>query len=333
MKKTFCNAFFVVSLSACLLSCGGGGAPTSGGGGGTGGGGGLGTQIPCNSPAGTLCYSLVVSGVTRTYALHVPTNFQKDVSALVIALHGSGGNGLTIEGSTGFSTLADQTGFAVVYPDGLVEPGEGVPDWSYFFNDFSDDVGFIRQLITTLQTNVGPDPKKIYATGFSAGAFMSHRLGVQASDLIAAIGVVEGAISSGAGSQSVPAALGPVSVVVLHGDQDQTVRYCGSQTDASQEDTFNYWSGTSANSCSSLDTSSALCDSQGNITAAAEKDATNCRESTEVKFYKLIGGTHVWATGPMDLPGMPPYNPDLNSSTGITTRDIVWNFFAAHPKP
>ena len=334
MKNLFCSALLVVSLSACLLSCGGGSAPGSGGGGGgTGGGESLGTQIPCNSPAGTICYSFAVNGVTRTYALHIPTNFQKNISALVIVLHGSGGSGLTIEGATGFSTLADETGFAVAYPDGLVEPGEGVPDWSYFFNDFSDDVGFIRQLIAAVQSNVGPDPKKIYATGFSAGAFMSHRLGVQASDLIAAIGVVEGAVSSSATTQSVPTAIGPVSVLMLHGDQDQTVRYCGSQTDASQDITFNYWAGASANSCSSLDTTSALCDSQGNITAVAEKSATSCLGNTEVQFYKLIGGTHAWTTSPMNVPGRSPYNPDFDSGTGTTTRDIVWNFFAAHQKP
>jgi polyhydroxybutyrate depolymerase len=275
---------------------------------------------------------LAVSGVTRTYALHVPTNFQKNSGALIIALHGSGGNGLSMEGTTGFSPLADQDGFAVAYPDGLVEASEGVPDWSYFFNDFADDVDFIRALITELQADVAPDPKKIFVSGFSAGAFMSHRVGVELSDVVAGIGVVEGAISSG-NSQSLPVPLGPVSVVVLHGDQDHTVFYCGSQTDASQEDTFNYWTSSSANSCSTIDTPSALCDSQGNITTVVEKDATGCSGNTEVKFYKLIGGTHAWNSGPMDDPNHVPYNPALDSTSGTTTRDILWNFFSAHPKP
>ncbi|MGH9494025.1 MAG: alpha/beta hydrolase family esterase, partial [Candidatus Sulfotelmatobacter sp.] len=268
-----------------------------------------------------------------TYALHVPTNFQKNTSALIIVLHGSGGSGLGIEGSSGFSALADQDGFAVAYPDGLVEPGEGVPDWSYFFNDFSDDVGFIRALIGELQADIAPDSKQVFVSGFSAGAFMAHRLGVQASDLIAGVGAVEGAISSGAGSQSVPSALSPVSVVILHGDQDHTVFYCGSTTDASQEETFNYWAGSSGNSCSNLDTQTPLCDSQGNITSLVEKTATSCSAGTEVKFYKLIGGTHAWNTGPMNVPNRVPYNPDLDSSTGITTRDILWDFFSTHPKP
>jgi len=323
MHKVF-RTFLLVLLSGGLLACGGGG--------GVGGGGGD-PGVPCGTEQGTNCFSLTVDGAVRTYALHVPSTFQKSSGALVIVLHGSGGSGLKVEGNTGFSTLADQDGFAVAYPDGLVNPGISQTDWAYFFNDFTDDVGFLRQLIDTLQANLGPDPKRIYVTGFSAGALMSHRLGVQASDLVAAIGSVEGTLSSSTTPQTVPAALGPVSVIALHGDQDPTVRYCGSQTDASQEETFNYWSGSSANSCSSFDTSSALCDAQGNITAAVEKDATSCKGNTEVKIYKLIGGVHEWYSNPMNVSGQVPFNPDFDSNTGITTSDIVWKFFAAHPKP
>lgn len=324
MNKAFC-AFLMAVLSMGLISCGGASSIPSGGGGDPG--------TPCGTEAGTKCYSLTVNGVARTYALHVPSTFQKNAGALVIVLHGSGGSGLKIEGNTGFSTLADQDGFAVAYPDGLVNPSVSQTDWAYFVNDFTDDVGFLRQLIDTLQANVGPDRKKIYVTGFSAGALMSHRMGVEASDLVAAIGSVEGTLFSSATPETVPSALGPVSVIVLHGDQDPVVHYCGSQTDASQEDTFNYWAGTSANSCSSLDTSSALCDSQGNITAVVEKDATSCKANTEVKFYKLIGGVHEWYSNPMNVSGQVPFNPDFDANTGITTTDIVWNFFAAHAKP
>jgi polyhydroxybutyrate depolymerase len=320
------SAFLLVALSIGLLSCGGGGAM----GGGDGGGGDPG--VPCGQ-TGTKCYTLTVNGVARTYSLHVPSNFQKNTGALVIVLHGSGGSGLKVEPNTGFSTESDQAGFAVAYPDGLVNPGLAQTDWAYFFNDFADDMGFLRQLIQTLKTNVGPDPKKIYVTGFSAGALMSHRVGVQAADLVAAIGSVEGTLVSSTTPQTVPSALGPVSVIALHGDQDKTVRYCGSATDASQEETFNYWSGSSANSCSSFDTSAALCDAQGNVTVVVEKDATHCSGSTEVKFYKLIGGVHEWYSDPMNVSGQVPFNPDFDANAGITTTDIVWKFFAQHPKP
>ena len=330
MKKSSYFVFLLASLSLCLLSCGGGNGTTATGG--TGGGtGGIGSGTACGAQSGTLCYTLTINGVARNYMLHVPTNFQANTSALVIVLPGSGSTALGMEPRTGFSTLADQVGFAVVYPDGLIHAGE--TDWAYYFNDFNDDVSFFRQLITQLQTSVKPDPKKIFVAGHSAGGFMAHRIGVELSDLVAAIGSVEGAISSGGTVTSVPAAAGPVSVLILHGDQDNTVQYCGSQFDASQEDTFNYWSGSQGNSCSTLDTATPLCDSQGNISPVVEKTATNCSANTEVKIYKLIGGAHAYTTTPMNDPNGVPYNPDFDSSTGTVTTNILWNFFATHPKP
>src|ERR1700730_7854374 len=261
LKKAFCCALLLVSLPLLLLFCGGG--SNSGG-------------MVCNAQQGTTCQALTVNGVTRTYLLHVPSNFQKSTGALVIVLHGSGGNGLGMEMGTGFSTLADQARFAVAYPDGLLESSGGQTNCAYFFNDFNDDIGFFRQLINTLQASVGPDPKRIYVTGLSSGALMSHRLGVQLSDLVAAIGVVEGTLFLKGNPPHVPSAVGPVSVLILHGDQDTTILYCGTPTEASQEQSFNYWTGESADKCSSFDTPAPLCDSQGKISVVVEKDATSC---------------------------------------------------------
>jgi polyhydroxybutyrate depolymerase len=276
--------------------------------------------------------SLTFNGVARTYRLHVPAAFQKNISALVIVLHGSGGNGLGMEIGTGFSSLADQVGFAVAYPDGLLESQGGQTNWAYFSNDFTDDVGFLRALIQSLQGSLQFDPRRVYVTGLSSGALMSHRVGVQLADRVAAIGVVEGALfyRGPAGGAPVPGASSPVSVLMLHGDQDGTIPMCGAPTIASQEETFNYW--TAALGCSRLDQTDPLCDDAGRITGVTEKVASNCSGNAEVRFYKLIGGTHTWNTAPMNVAGQTPFNPNLDATTGTTTRDILWSFFAAHPK-
>ena len=167
---------------------------------------------------------------------------------------------------------------------------------------------------------------------------MAHRAGAQLSDLVAAIGVVEGTLYAIAttDSRSVPASVAPVSVLIFHGDQDSGIPYCGSSTSSvnqsSQEQTFNYWTSALADNCSTLDTTAPLCDSQGKITSVMEKDATNCRSNAEVKFYKLVGGVHAWYNSRMDIPGQVPYNPKFGNSTGTSTDDVLWNFFAAHPK-
>jgi hypothetical protein len=35
----------------------------------------------------------------------------------------------------------------------------------------------------------------------------------------------------------------------------------------------------------------------------------------------------------MNDPAQIPYNPAFDSTVGVTTDDLIWNFFAAHPKP
>jgi len=283
------------------------------------------------------CHTLSFGGIDRAYLLHVPSNFQAGTSALVIALHGSQGSGLRLSETSGLSAKADKEGFAVVYPYALVSPGAGFTEWNEFFNhsfgsSAPDDVGFIRQLILTLQTQINPSPKKIFVTGLSNGGFMAHRIGVQLSDLVAAIGVVEGTLVSPGNPSDVPAPLGPVSVLMIHGDQDPTVPCCSAAPVASQEQSFDYWISPSADACTTVDTTQPICDAQGNPTSIPEKDATGCKGNTEVKFYRLQGGVHLWYTVPMNVAGQTPFNPTLNSATGVTTDDILWNFFASHPK-
>jgi polyhydroxybutyrate depolymerase len=279
------------------------------------------------------CQTLTSIQPARVYLLHVPASFRTNASGLVIALHGSGESGTLFRSRSQLSEKADQAGFAVAYPYALLSPGAGITEWNELFSnsfggDPPDDVSFLRQLIKALQAQLRPDPRRIYITGFSNGGFMAHRAGIQLSGFVAAIAVAEGSVASTGSIQNVPVPLEPVSVLMLHGDADTTVPYCNAQPYVSQEQSFNYWS--TANRCSRTDTAAPLCDAQG-ITSVAEKDASECARSTEVKFYKLLGGQHEWYTIPMNA-GSSPFNPSFDATSGVTTVDIVWNFFATHPK-
>jgi polyhydroxybutyrate depolymerase len=281
------------------------------------------------------CHTITIGGTTRAYLLHVPATFQANVGALVIALHGSDGSGARFVTTSQFNVKADQSGFAVAYPYALVSPGAGITEWNEFFNNSyggsgPDDSAFIRQLIQTTQAGIHSDPRKTYVMGLSNGGFMAHRAGIEDSDLVAAIAVVEGTVVSPGLIQNVPAPRGPVSVLMLHGDQDPTVLYCGQPVVASQEQSFNYWM--SADGCASVDNAAPICDAQRNATSVTEKHASVCGGGAEVQFYRLQGGVHQWYLGPLNIAGQSPFNPDLTAATGVTTDDIIWNFFAAHPK-
>jgi hypothetical protein len=32
------------------------------------------------------------------------------------------------------------------------------------------------------------------------------------------------------------------------------------------------------------------------------------------------------------VPGHTPFNPNLDAATRVTINDVIWSFFAAHPK-
>jgi poly(3-hydroxybutyrate) depolymerase len=51
----------------------------------------------------------------------------------------------------------------------------------------ADDVKFIRQIGDDVIQQLSTDPKRLYAAGFSSGGGMCTRLGVEASDFIAAV--------------------------------------------------------------------------------------------------------------------------------------------------
>jgi uncharacterized protein (TIGR03437 family) len=282
--------------------------------------------------------SINVNGFDRTYILYVPANFQPGSSGLVIVMHGMTATAAGQESWTHMDDTADQAGFAVVYPQSTRDFW-GRTQWDYFYYPYwagpaPDDTGFLRQLIDTLQETLHPDPRRIYLTGHSAGSLMSHRAAIELSSRIAAIAPVSGTVFATpfTDQRVAPPAGGAVSVLIIHGDADTAVPYCGVSPDfryASQDQTFDYWAAN--NGCATFDTTAALCNF-GVPSAVTEKRATDCLSNTEVRIYKLIGGVHTWYSQPMNDPSQVPYNPDLDSTSGVTTNDLIWNFFAAHPK-
>lgn len=124
--------------------------------------------------------SLLHDGIERTYT--VDDAGQKAPALLV--LHGGGGSGERIKRYTRF-TLGRQ-GWTVIYPDahdkfwndGRVGQ-DGLP-----LRD-TDDVGFIRALLSRLASEGRIDPDRVFAVGASNGGAMTQRLICQAPGLLA----------------------------------------------------------------------------------------------------------------------------------------------------
>ncbi len=166
--------------------------------------------------------SLQVGALTRSYLAYVPDRLAEH-PALVLAFHGSNGNGQTMRVFTGFGfeRLAEKYGFVVVYPDGF----EG--HWNdcrasgpYTANTLDvDDLGFVRALVRRFQDTHGVDPARVFATGFSNGGHMAYRLALEMPEAIRAVAAVGANLPTPDNLDCTPAGR-PVAVMILNGDAD-----------------------------------------------------------------------------------------------------------------
>ena len=116
---------------------------------------------------------------------------QVENSALVIMLHGYGNSAGSFRSTTEFEKIANERGYTVAYVSGSKNPKvrTSLPEWnSGLGRNENDDVGFLVCVVKYLQEKYNLNKEKVYAVGFSNGAFMTHRLAQEASDVF--VGVV-----------------------------------------------------------------------------------------------------------------------------------------------
>jgi polyhydroxybutyrate depolymerase len=171
-----------------------------------------------------------VAGLTRTYSTYVPRDLAKG-ALLVVVMHGAGENGgrIRVETGYGFERLADEHGFAVVYPNAY----EGYWDACTVAGDVSangrsiDDVGFLGGMVDKLVGEIGVDPGRVFAAGSSRGGFMAFRLALEAPSRFRAVAAVSANVPSPENFKCKPAAQGTCSVMIMNGTDDPLVPFDG----------------------------------------------------------------------------------------------------------
>jgi len=136
--------------------------------------------------------SLESGGMTRTYILRKPAGYVGTAPLpLVIDLHPLTVTAELWSVATGWSTLADQEGFILVWPQGYMDSWNAGRCCDPAVGAKIDDVAFVRAVIAQVATLANVDPKRVYATGCSNGGGMTYRLACEAADVIAAVAPVD----------------------------------------------------------------------------------------------------------------------------------------------
>jgi polyhydroxybutyrate depolymerase len=182
-------------------------------------------------PGKLVAHRLRVDGIDRRYLLYLPETYDRSRAyPLVIVLHGGGGMSKGISQTSRMHDLADREGFIVVYPDGtgresnkkLTWNAGGQPPQGWAERQGVDDVAFMRALVEAISTPFRVDRKRIYVAGMSKGGMLAYHLACRMSDVVAAVAVVAGTMTS---ADCQPQH--PVAVLHIHGSADENVPLAG----------------------------------------------------------------------------------------------------------
>jgi poly(3-hydroxybutyrate) depolymerase len=160
----------------------------------------------------------------------LPTKGQR---ALLVALHGGGGNAEFLRDHLKIDGVAERSGFIVAYLNGSAAArigGDKLKAWNAGggccgrpYSEKIDDVGYIAGAVAYLQAEYGVPPERTFGVGHSNGAMMMQTLSCQ-TDLFGKVATLAGTLMSDA--PSCPAARGH-TIYNYHGEDDQNVPIAG----------------------------------------------------------------------------------------------------------
>jgi len=284
-------------------------------------------------------FALTHQSLARSYLVHVPPQAaQGRALPVVLNFHGGGSTAEVIKAYTRMDRAADRDGYIAVYPNGSSGIGGRFLTW----NAGSccgpaaalevDDVGFTLAVLDDLTVRLPYDKARVYATGLSNGSMMAYRLAAEASERIAAVAGVAGAMSL---SRFAPKL--PVPVMHIHSTSDHIARYDGGlgppstlaytrMFHTSVEDMVRKW--LDFDGCplkpASIETITGRPGTPDEEHTAIRRVYRPCRAGVEVVVWQLSGAGHVWPGGVRD------YMPQL-LGTGTAVIDAnaeMWRFFS-----
>jgi polyhydroxybutyrate depolymerase len=273
-------------------------------------------------------------GRTRSYELRVPAAAPRGPLPLVVVLHGAFSDASGIERQSGWSELADEEGFLVVYPNGIGLLGM-LQHWNAghccgkAMAEGVDDVGFVRRVVEDVASRWPVDRDRVYVTGFSNGAMLAHRVAAEAPETFAAVATVAGPAAGRSRPLDswwkIPRPARPMPALLFFGKEDRTVPWQGRNQDPLRFPPALYsarlWA--ERNGCEHHPERSLA--RAGRIEIL---DFPDCQGGVRVEMQTLEGWGHRWParfqTGRLE-PDDPLYGFDA-------TREI-WRFFERFERP
>ena len=257
-------------------------------------------------------------GIDRKYHLYIPADLEPE-SPLVFVFHGYTSSAESIMGYSGINEIADQNGFAVCYPQGLVDDFGNTffnVGYSFHWNQTVDDVGFVVALAEYLQSEYNLSEVNTFSTGMSNGGDLSYLLACEASSYFRAVAPIAGVMMEWIFENCEPER--PMPLLEVHGTNDNVSWWYGDLEDVDGwgpylgvDSAIQFWK--EINNCNSVvfDTLPNTYENDGSYVVTEKYlEGTN---DNEVWLYKVINGGHDW--------------PGAYGNMDINASDLAWEFF------
>jgi polyhydroxybutyrate depolymerase len=280
-------------------------------------------------------YTTLIDGQKRFYKVFVPSTINSTESVpLLIVLHGNGGNAEALIREAKWHDKAISEGFIVVAPEASRpnpnkrrNQGDNRQTWNDGSGRFHsgerniNDVLFISTMLDELESVYTIDKNKIFVTGFSNGASMTFRLGMEL-DRIRAIAPV-----AGVNWTKNTSLVRNMSLLYIIGAEDKAKPLEGGVTQAANGtvlettpkppvyDHIERWA--SLIDCQSEPTPFTITEGVNGIRF------TDCTSDTHIEYIIVDDLGHVW-------PGARQLMPKSivgNASDKLNATDYIWDFF------
>ena len=289
--------------------------------------------------AGLQQYEIQTEASRRIYLVHVPRSYDAASGhPLLVVLHGGGGSAAFASRVYGWRELSHREGCLIVYPEATLEDPTCPPavrENPRIWNDGStrvavarrgvDDIGYLATVIDDVQARFAVNKKRVFMTGFSNGASMTFRAGIELADRITAIAPVAGHLCL-----KDPAPARPMSMLYLIGLSDPLNPFDGGPT-------TNPWGVVRQRPpvMESIQTWVRLIEADKQPEVSSHADGVKRlrygpgRFGHEVQLCTIEGQGHEWPGARRTLPRIisGPQTDKLNAT------QVVWDFFAAVRTP
>ncbi|MBC8026611.1 MAG: putative Ig domain-containing protein [Steroidobacteraceae bacterium] len=169
----------------------------------------------------------------RSYSIYVPApGGASGARSAILSLHGGGGSAMIQASTSQLNELADVQQIYIVYLEGtgLIRTFNAGNCCGSAQSQAVDDVAYVAAVLQDAVDDFPIDAQRVFATGFSNGGMMSHRLACALSDRIAGVAPIGGASAQFDGDLNQYYSCNParrIPVLHMHATNDRNYPYQG----------------------------------------------------------------------------------------------------------